>query len=496
MKNRYIIGIDQSTQGTKALLFDETGSLVCRTDKGHTQFVDQQGFIEHDPEEIYQNTLWVVKELMEKSGVSPLSVACVGISNQRETAMAWNRKTGKPVHRAIVWQCARGEKICLKLQEEGAAKAIRQRPGLRLSPYFSAAKLSWILQNVHEAAVLAKQEMLCCGTMDSWLIYRLTGGKHFLTDYSNASRTQLFHITDLKWDEVLCGYFHIPMTCLPEVRDSDGMFGCTDFEGILPGPVPIHGVLGDSHGALFGQGCLSRGLMKTTYGTGSSIMMNIGETPFFSDLGIVTSLAWKAGGKVQYVLEGNVNYTGAVVTWMKDQAGLLTSAEEAEQLARKANPLDPTYLVPAFSGLGAPYWRSDVSAAFLGMSRTTGRAELVRAGLSSIAYQISDVVGIMKEAAGIDAVELRVDGGPTKNSWLMQFQSDMLGSKVLASEVEEVSGLGAACMAGLGAGIYKDFLVSPGKRTEYTPQMDQNERQLKYKGWKRAVDMVLNHTQA
>lgn len=496
MKKRYVMGIDQSTQGTKAMLFDEAGSLVCRTDKGHTQFVDQQGWIEHDPEEIYRNTLCVVKELMEKSGVDPLSVACVGISNQRETAMAWNRKTGRPVHRAIVWQCARGEKICLKLEEEGAAEDIRQRTGLRLSPYFSAAKLSWLLKNVDEASSLAKEEMLCCGTMDSWLIYRLTGGKNFFTDYSNASRTQLFHITELTWDETLCGYFQIPMSCLPEVRDSDGEFGYTDFEGILPGPIPIHGVLGDSHGALFGQGCLSRGLMKTTYGTGSSIMMNIGETPFFSDLGIVTSLAWKAGGKVQYVLEGNVNYTGAIVTWLKDQAGLLTSAGESEQLAWKANPLDHTYLVPAFSGLGAPYWRSDVSAAFLGMSRTTGRAELVRAGLSSIAYQISDVVKIMKEAAGIDTVELRVDGGPTKNSWLMQFQSDMLDSKVLASEVEEISGLGAACMAGLGAGIYKDFLVNRVKRTEYTPKMDQNERQVKYEGWKQALNMVLNHKKA
>jgi glycerol kinase len=492
MKNRYVIGIDQSTQGTKAMLFDEAGSLVCRTDKSHTQFVDQQGWIEHDPEEIYGNTLWVVKELMEKSGIDPLLVACVGISNQRETAMAWNRKTGKPVYRAIVWQCARGEKICLKLEEEGAAEDIRKRTGLRLSPYFSAAKLSWILQHVDEAARLSREDMLCCGTMDSWLIYRLTGGNNFLTDYSNASRTQLFHITDLKWDETLCEYFKIPMSCLPEVKDSDGEFGYTDFEGILPGPVPIHGVLGDSHGALFGQGCLSRGLMKTTYGTGSSIMMNIGETPFFSDLGIVTSLAWKAGGKVQYVLEGNVNYTGAVVSWMKDQAGLLNSADESERLAWEANPLDHTYLVPAFSGLGAPYWRSDVSAAFLGMSRTTGRAELVRAGLSSIAYQISDVVGIMKEAAGIETVELRVDGGPTKNSWLMQFQSDMLNSKVLASEVEEISGLGAACMAGLGAGIYKDFLVNRVKRTEYIPKMDQNERQLKQDGWKQALNMVLN----
>lgn len=493
MRKEYVIAIDQSTQGTKAMLFDGEGALRYRTDRSHTQFVDERGWVEHDPEEIYENTLQAVRELMKVSGVNPHAIACVGISNQRETAMAWNRKTGKAVYPAIVWQCARGEEICRKLESAGVAEDVRKRTGLRLSPYFSAAKLSWILEHVEKARELAEKGMLCCGTMDSWLVYRLTEGKQFLTDYSNASRTQLFHVTELKWDETLCRYFNIPMSCLAEVRDSDGDYGTTDFQGVLPCAVPIRGVLGDSHAALFGQGCLTRGTMKTTYGTGSSIMMNIGETPFFSDLGIVTSLAWKAGGQVRYVLEGNVNYTGAVITWMKNEAGLLASPEESEKLAWEANPSDQTYLVPAFSGLGAPYWRSDAAAAFVGMSRTTRRAELVRAGLSSIAYQIGDVVRIMKDAAGIHEAELRADGGPTKNRWLMQFQSDILNSKVLVSETEEISGLGAAYMAGFGAGIYEEFLFGQVRRTEYTPKMEENERRKKYEGWNRAVKTVLNH---
>lgn len=487
----YVIGIDQSTQGTKAMLFDREGTLLCRTDRSHSQYVDERGWVEHDAEEIYDNTLAVVEALMEKSGIDRSLVTCVGISNQRETAMAWNCKTGKPVCRAIVWQCARGEEICRRLENEGLAGEVRRRTGLRLSPYFSAAKLAWIMENVEGAKSLAEAGDICCGTMDSWLVYRLTGKREFRTDYSNASRTQLFNVTTLEWDEKLCEYFGVPKKCLAELTDSDGLFGATDFEGILPQSVPIHGVLGDSHGALFGQGCLSRGMMKTTYGTGSSIMMNIGEQPIFSDLGIVTSLAWKTKGRVQYVLEGNINYTGAVVTWLKDQAGLLSDAAESEELAEKANPADHTYLVPAFSGLGAPYWRSDVSASFTGMSRTTGRAELVKAGLSSIAYQIADIIGLMKEAAGIDQVEIRADGGPTRNRWLMQFQSDIIDGRVLVSEVEELSGLGAAYAAGIGAGVYDESLFGNIGRIEYGPQMEEKEREEKLDGWKRAVNMVL-----
>lgn len=492
MRQKYIIGIDQSTQGTKAMLFDENGTLLCRTDKSHAQLVDERGWVEHDPEEIFQNLLWTVAELMENSKVEREAIAAVGISNQRETALAWHRKTGKPVYHAVVWQCARGDAVCRRLEEAGVAEDVRKRTGLKLSPYFSAAKLAWIMEHVERAKVLADQGNLCCGTMDSFLIHRLTDGKEFRTDYSNASRTQLFHITDLAWDEVLCGCFGIPVSCLAEVTDSDGYFGETDFGGILPYKIPIHGVMGDSHGALFGQGCLTRGMMKTTYGTGSSIMMNIGDIPIFSDLGIVTSLAWKTEGRVQYVLEGNINYTGAVITWLKDQVRLIQHAEESEVLAEEASPADHTYLVPAFSGLGAPHWRSDVSAAFVGMSRTTGRAELVRAGLCSIAYQIADIVELMKAVAGIDEVELRVDGGPTKNRFLMQFQSDILNSKIRVPEVEELSGLGAAYAAGLGSGIYDKFLFGRIRSSQYSPGMDSVRRDRMLAGWRAAVNMVLN----
>lgn len=494
MNEKYVIGIDQSTQGTKGLLFGSKGELLCRADRVHRQIIDERGWVEHDPEEIYRNTVAVIRDLIKKSGIDPGAAACIGISNQRETALAWNRRTGKPVYNAIVWQCARGEEICRRLVHEdpGFEAEVKARTGLQLSPYFSAAKLAWIMEQVPGVRERAWQGEICCGTVDSWLIFKLTGGKEFRTDYSNASRTQLFHITELRWDKELCGRFGIPEKCLPQLTDSDGVFGMTDAEGIFPHPIPIHGVLGDSHGALFGQGCTERGMMKTTYGTGSSIMMNIGEKPIFSDLGIVTSLAWKREGKVQYVLEGNVNYTGAVITWLKDDVGILESAAQSEELARKANPADKTYLVPGFSGLGAPYWRSDVSAIFCGMSRTTGRAELARAGLSSIAYQIADIVRLMKEAADIGEVQLRVDGGPTRNGWLMQFQSDILASRVEVPAAEELSGIGAAYAAGIGAGIYcADELFSRMSRTEFKPQMTQEERMDKYCGWQAAVQMAL-----
>lgn len=488
---KYIIGIDQSTQGTKAMLFDEKGALLLRTDKSHAQLIDEKGWVEHDPEEIYANTIEVVKMLLEKSGIDRGEVCALGISNQRETALAWNRKTGKPVYNAIVWQCARGAAICDRIEKQGKADMIKARTGLQLSPYFSAGKLAWIMEEVDGVKELAKQGDICCGTVDSWLVFKLTDGKEFRTDYSNASRTQLFNISELRWDEEICETFGIPSCCMAELTDSDGLFGETDFEGLLPHPIPIHGVLGDSHGALFGQGCLERGMMKTTYGTGSSIMMNIGEEPIFSDLGVVTSLAWKTNGRVNYVLEGNINYTGAVITWLKDQMGLLVSAGESEALAREANPADRTYLVPAFSGLGAPYWRSDVSAALVGMSRTTTRAEVVKAGLDCIAYQITDIVRLMKEAAGIAEVELRVDGGPTRNRYLMQFQSDILDCRVQVPQAEELSGIGAAYAAGLGAGIYDSSVFESMKYAPFTPQMEEETRQKLYGGWQDAVGMIL-----
>lgn len=488
----YVLGIDQSTQGTKALLFDAAGALICRTDLPHRQMIDEKGWVEHDPLEIYRNTIQVVKNLIEKAGVNPSQLRAVGISNQRETALCWDRETGEPVYNAIVWQCARGAKICENIEKAGHADLIRSHTGLQLSPYFSAAKLAWVLEQVPGAREKAERGELCCGTIDSWLVYKLTSGKEFRTDYSNASRTQLFHIGTLSWDEEICRLFGIPVNCLPEVTDSDGDFGTTDFEGFLGEKIPICGVLGDSHGALFGQGCFSRGMVKATYGTGSSIMMNIGETPAFSER-VVTSLAWKLGGEVNYVLEGNINYSAAVISWMKDDLGLIAAPGETEELARRANAQDATYLVPAFSGLGAPYWDSEARATFWGMSRTTKRAELVKAGLESIAYQITDVLAVMRAESGVEIAQLRVDGGATKNEYLMQFQSDMAQLPVQVPQAEELSGIGAAYAAGLSAGIFdREQLFSQMRLKCFEPLMECAVREKKYQGWQAAVKHVLS----
>lgn len=485
----YLIAIDQSTQSTKALLFDSQGRICLRVDRPHRQIIDERGYVEHDPEEIYQNLLALIPELIEKTGVNPKDIAAVSISNQRETAVMWEKATGKPVYNAVVWQCARGAAICNGLADHG--DRVQEKTGLKLSPYFSAAKLAWILQNVPGVRERAERGEICCGTMDSYVVFRLTGGKEFRTDYSNASRTQLFNIHTLQWDQELLSLFGIPACCMAQLTDSDGLFGYTDFEGALPAPIPIHCAMGDSHAALFAQGCLSEGMLKVGYGTGSSIMMNIGEKPILSKLGIVTSLAWKLKGQVNYILEGNVNYSGAIVTWLKDQAGLLKNAAESQELAEQANPQDKTYLVPAFSGLGAPYWRSDISAAFIGMSRTTGRAELVRAGLEAIAYQITDIVQLMQQEASIPQIELRVDGGPSRNKWLMQFQSDMLNSPVLVPEAEELSCVGVAYAAGMALGLYDDGIFENNRYFRYEPQMDEAARQEKHAGWKDAVKRVL-----
>lgn len=488
----YVLGIDQSTQGTKALLFDGGGTLLCRSDLPHRQIVDDRGWVEHDPVEIYKNTIETVKIAVEKMDIPPEEIRALGISNQRETAMVWDRKTGEPVYNAVVWQCARGADICEGIQKQGQASMIRSHTGLQLSPYFSAAKIAWVLQNIPGAQERAKRGELCCGTMDSWLVYRLTGGKVFATDYSNASRTQMFNIHTLQWDETVCGLFGIPVSCLAEIKDSNGDYGRTDFGGLFHQDIPIRGVMGDSHGALFGQGCLHKGMIKATYGTGSSIMMNIGEKPVLSE-SVVTSLAWSMDGHVQYVLEGNINYTGAVITWLKEDLRLITDPAETESLARSANPKDTTYLVPAFSGLGAPYWDSEAKAAIWGMSRTTKKAELVKAGLESIAYQIADVVNAMSGESGIPIAELRADGGPTRNTYLMQFQSDIAGIPIQVPAAEELSGIGAAYAAGIAAGIFDKQQIFEGmRRKKFTPRMSAEERGARCSGWKEAVAQVLH----
>lgn len=491
MAESYIISIDQSTQGTKALLFDRDGMLLQRKDLPHKQIINEKGWVSHDPEEIYQNTVQVVKNLVEESGISKESVKGIGISNQRETSLIWEKKTGKALANAVVWQCARAAEICRRVEQTGAAEMICQKTGLALSPYFPASKLTWLKENVEGAKELAKKHALCFGTIDTWLVYRMTHGMSYKTDYSNASRTQLFDIFEQKWDEEICQLFGLDAQDLAEVCDSDSCFGETDLEGFFENPIPIHSVLGDSHGALFGQGCLEKGMIKSTYGTGSSIMMNIGETPVLSTHGVVTSLAWGMQGKVSYVLEGNINYTGAVITWLKDDMELIQSPAETEALCRKAEADDSLYFVPAFTGLGAPYWNSEAKGALTGITRTTRKAEMVRAGVECIAYQIADVVNSMSQDANTEIQELRVDGGPTRNQYLMQFQSDILNRKVLVPDVEELSGIGAAYAAGRGLGLYGDEVFTRLKRREYAPKMCEDTRVRKYNGWKDAVGHVL-----
>ena len=488
--SRYILSIDQSTQGTKALLFDERGMMACRADRPHRQIINEKGWVEHDPEEILRNTVQAARDVVAKAGIDKADIAALGLCNQRETSVCWDRATGAPVYNAIVWQCARGAAICEELARKGFGDMTRERTGIPLSPYFPAAKLAWIMRNVAGVAERARRGEICVGTVDSWLVYRLTGGKRHQTDYSNAARTQLFNINTLAWDDELLSLFGIDPGCMPAVTDSDGDYGETDFMGWLDRPIPIRAALGDSHGALFGQGCLRPGMTKASYGTGSSIMMNIGEKPVFSDLGVVTSLAWKIGGRVDYVLEGNINYSAAVVTWLKDDLKLIGSPGETEALARAANPGDRCYLVPAFSGLGAPYWDSNARAAIVGMSRTTGRNEVVRAALDCIAYQITDIVKAMGQSAGTPIGELRVDGGATRNGYLMQLQSDLLGIPVRLPDCAELSGTGAAWAAGLACGLYRDDIFDVLQRRSFTPAMDAGTRGEKLDGWHDAVRRV------
>lgn len=486
---QYILGIDQSTQGTKAILVDEDGKMVGRADKCHRQLVNECGWVSHDLEEIYANVVSVVKEVTERCGIEKSQIRAVGISNQRETTAAWD-KEGNPLADAIVWQCARAKEIARDVQKH-YGDVVKDRTGLAPSPYFPAAKMAWLLKNAQRLQGRDNHDIRL-GTIDSWLIYRMTKGKSFKTDYSNASRTQLFNLNELKWDEELCAIFQIPMECLPEVCDSNSIFGMTDLEGFLDQEIPIHSAVGDSHAALFGQGCHEPGMIKTTYGTGSSIMMNTGTRCVASSHGLATSLAWRIDGKVDYVLEGNINYTGAVVTWLKDEVGLIASPAETEAAAREANPNDRTVLVPAFSGLSAPYWDENAKAVLYGMTRVTGKNEIIKAALESIALQIQAVLEAMEKDSGIDIQELRVDGGPTKNAYLMQAQSDLSGMKVAVAEMEELSAIGAAYLAGIGAGLYqKNRLFRDCRRNYFEPRISGEDRAEKLEGWKKAVSMIM-----
>lgn len=488
----YIIGIDQSTQGTKLLLFDEAGKICYKNAKPHAQHIDERGWVEHDPEEIWENLKALVRDAVRDMGIGGREIRAVGISNQRETAMAWNKETGKPIYPAIVWQCARGAAICEELREQGLSQKISDATGLPLSPYFSAAKLAWILQNVDGAADLMQQGNLCMGTIDSWLVYCMTRGQVFATDFSNASRTQLFDINRLEWSREVADAFGIQTSALADIMDSDGCYGTTDFDGILDSQVPIRAVLGDSHAALFGQGCQKPGMAKATYGTGSSVMMNIGKKPIRSEHGLATSLAWSISGEASYVLEGNINYTGAAITWLKDDLQLISSPAETEALAKGANPQDRSYFVPAFTGLGAPYWESEATGLYTCITRVTGKKEMVRAVLDAVAYQIRDVVSIMETESGHPLAALRVDGGPTKNGYLMQFQTDVLGCPVEVPDAAELSAIGAAYAAGIAIGAYDaDTVFVQMERTAFQPAMPEEKRERLLSGWQVAIEQTI-----
>lgn len=492
MSDFYILGIDQSTQGTKGVLVDDRGKIVGRADLPHDQLVSEKGWVSHDLEQIRKNSLQVLRTVIEQTGVEKAKIRCLGITNQRETTAAWNRRTGEPLAKAIVWQCARATQLCEEIEGKyGCAEDIYAKTGIKLSPYFPASKMAWLLENEPAVKAAAEKGELAFGTIDAWLVYCFTGGKSFKTDYSNASRTQLFHLETLVWDETICNWFGVPVTALPEVTDSDGMFGETDLGGYLEKPIPITGVLGDSHGALFGHNCRKSGGIKTTYGTGSSVMMNIGEQFVQSSHGLATSLAWKIGGKVSYVLEGNINYTGAVITWLKNDLQMISSPGETEKLAREANPSDGTYIIPAFSGLGAPWWKNDAKAMIYGMSRTTGRKEIVKAACESIAYQITDVVNAMRNDTGMDIARLCVDGGPTRNAYLMQFQSDIANADIRIPDAEELSVLGAVYTAGLSAGLYDETVFQALKYQQYHPNMPEDLREQKKNGWKEAISRLM-----
>lgn len=492
---KYVLAIDQSTSGTKAILFDAQGRLVHRCTCEHRQYYPKQGWVEHDAQEIYQKTLEAINRVLYESKTSQEQLAVIAVTNQRETVVVWDRITGNPVYNAVVWQCQRAGEICRQLKEAGYDKIVKEKTGLVLSPYFSAAKVKWILDHVEGVREKAESGILLMGTIDAWIVWKLTGGEVHATDYSNASRTQLFNIKELRWDRELLKIFTIPEKMLPEVRFSDEIFGYTAITQGFDRRIPISGVMGDSHGALFGQNCFAVGTAKATYGTGSSIMMNIGKQPIASENGLVTSIAWGMNGTVDYVFEGNINSTGATIKWLVNDLEMIPDSKASERVALSVDSSEGVYIVPAFAGLGAPYWDSEAKAIICGITRRVKKAHIVRAAEESIAYQIKDVLDLMVKDSGIGLQELRVDGGPTRDNFLMKFQADILDIRVVRSKIEELSALGSAYMAGLAVGFWKGIEQIAALRVEETAfesSMENTARAELYKGWKDAVKRALS----
>ena len=486
---QYVAALDQGTTSSRCVLFDRAQNIVGMAQKEFTQVYPQPGWVEHDPMEIYSSQYGVLNEALAQAGIPAAEVAAIGITNQRETTVVWDRETGRPVCNAIVWQCRRTAALCEELKKDGKfADYVRRRTGLLIDAYFSATKIRWILDNVPGAREGAERGRLLFGTVDSWLIWKLTGGRVHVTDCTNASRTMLYDIENLRWDEEICRRLGIPMGMLPEVRSSSEVYGTVNIQGV---EVPIAGIAGDQQAALFGQACFAAGEAKNTYGTGCFLLMNTGEKLVRSRNGLVTTIAAGLEGKVQYALEGSVFVGGAVIQWLRDELRLITEAADSEYFARKVPDSGGVYVVPAFTGLGAPHWDMYARGAILGLTRGAGRDHIIRAALESIAYQTGDVLSAMEEDIGIRLRELRVDGGASANDFLMQFQADVVGGAILRPVIRETTALGAAYLAGLAAGVWRSREEIRGQWTlerRFDPGISQAERNRLRQGWTRAVD--------
>jgi glycerol kinase len=485
----FILALDQGTTSSRAIIFNHNGLPVATAQKEFTQYYPKPGWVEHDPDEIWSTQAGVALEAITKAGVDSNGIAAIGITNQRETTVVWNRKTGKPVHNAIVWQDRRTADFCDKLKSDGESRKILEKTGLIIDAYFSATKVRWILDNVKGARKLAEEGQLAFGTVDSWLIWNLTRGELHITDVSNASRTMLFNIHSLKWDEELLRIFDIPANMLPEVRSSSEVYGKT--QGQFASAIPVAGIAGDQQAALFGQMCIEPGMVKNTYGTGCFMMMNIGTRPIESKSKLLTTIAWRIGNETYYALEGSIFIAGAVVQWLRDGLGIIEKSGDIEKLAAKVKDNEGVYFVPAFAGLGAPHWNQHARGTIVGLTRGSTAAHIARAALDSIAYQTLDVLLAMQNDSGIDIRELRVDGGATVNNHLMQFQADLLQSKVVRPKITETTALGAAYLAGLAVNYWRDINEVRQQwqmdRT-FSPQIEAGDTLSLIKGWHRAVN--------
>jgi glycerol kinase len=486
---KFILALDQGTTSSRAIVFDHNGLPVATAQKEFTQYYPMPGWVEHDPEEIWSTQAGVALEAITKAGVESSNIAAIGITNQRETTVVWNRKTGKPVCKAIVWQDRRTSEFCDQLNNEGYSRTILEKTGLIIDAYFSATKIKWILDNVKGTRKLAEDGQLAFGTIDSWLVWNLTKGKLHVTDVSNASRTMLFNIHSLKWDKELLKIFNIPSSMLPEVRSSSEVYGNT--VGTFASAIPVAGIAGDQQAALFGQMCIEPGMVKNTYGTGCFMVMNIGNKPIESKSRLLTTIGWKIGNDTQYALEGSIFIAGAVVQWLRDGLGIIKKSGDVEKLAAKVKDSDGVYFVPAFAGLGAPHWNQHARGTMVGITRGSSSAHIARAALDSIAYQTLEVLLAMQKDSGIDIRELRVDGGATVNNQLMQFQSDLLQAKVVRPKITETTALGAAYLAGLAVKYWSGIQEVKQQwqmDCTFSPQIKSAENLSLIKGWHRAVN--------